>query len=62
VTKGFAGIKFSVSPRINGLVSVSVVNSHLKMMKPTKSLVEKYGWKGTLSLLEVVPTGLLEPV
>jgi hypothetical protein len=31
-------------------------------IKPTKSLMEKYGWKGILSKFLLTPRGLLDPV
>lgn len=55
-------MKFSVSPKRNGLVSTSRVRHHIMIINPTISLYEKYGWKGILFRLEGVPTGLLEPV
>lgn len=52
VTKGFAGIKFSVSPSRNGLVNTNIVRAHNISTNPTRSLIEKYGWNGILSRLD----------
>lgn len=62
VTKGLAGMKFSVSPKRKGLVRTSIKSAHSIMTNPTRSLNEKYGWKGTLLRFEGVPVGLLDPV
>jgi hypothetical protein len=62
VTNGLAGIKFSVSPRRKGLVSTNVIIAQNMIIKPNKSLKEKYGWNGILSEFEFIPEGLLDPV
>lgn len=62
VTRGFAGMKFSVSPRRKGLVSTRKISVQSMITNPTRSLNEKYGWNGTLFRLEGVPAGLLDPV
>jgi len=51
-----------VSPRRKGLVKTSIIKAHNIIINPVKSFVEKYGWKGILSLSEAVPAGLLDPV
>jgi len=62
VTKGLAGIKFSVSPSAYGYRRAIVIRIHKMRVNPKRSLNEKYGWKGILSMFEFSPTGLLEPV
>ena len=62
VTSGLAGIKFSTSPIRKGLMRVMEINRVIKHTIPTKSLIEKNGWNGILSILEFTPRGLLDPV
>jgi len=62
VIKGLAGIKFSTSPRINGSIIVIIARNEIIDIIPRRSLIEKKGWNGILSILEFTPRGLLEPV
>lgn len=62
VTRGLAGLKFSGSPIKLGLNSVISVNNISKIRNPTRSLIEKYGWNGILSLSLFTPKGLFDPV
>jgi hypothetical protein len=41
VTRGLAGIKFSVSPSKKGFVRTSNIRAHIIMINPKISLVEK---------------------
>lgn len=41
VTNGFAGIKFSTSPRRNGLVKTNINNNQSIIINPKRSLIEK---------------------
>lgn len=62
VTRGLAGVKFSGSPSRFGENSASSRSKRINSKKPRRSLYEKYGWNGTLSVLDVRPVGLFEPV
>lgn len=62
VTRGFAGVKFSGSPRRFGENRASRSNSKSSKVAPSRSLYEKYGWNGTLSVFEGRPVGLFDPV
>lgn len=62
VTKGLAGIKFSGSFRAVGAKRARVRIPAIKSINPAISLVEKYAWKGVLSILLLSPVGLLDPV
>jgi hypothetical protein len=55
-------MKFSTSPKINGLIRVIKVRVKIKKIIPRRSFTEKNGWNGTLSKLELIPRGLLDPV
>lgn len=61
VVRGFAGVKFSGSPRRLGENSARVVSGSNISRKPKASFREKYGWKGILSQFEMIPRGLFEP-
>jgi hypothetical protein len=43
VDKGFAGRKFSGSPRAYGLISDRMIREEIVIKNPTVSLIEKYG-------------------
>jgi len=62
VTMGFAGIKFSGSPRSQGAWRHRRVNNKKKRINPNTSFTEKYGWNGLLSKFLSSPRGLEEPV
>lgn len=62
VTRGFAGVKFSGSPRRVGENNVRDVRASSISTKPRRSLYEKYGWKEILSASEFSPAGLFDPV
>jgi len=62
VTRGLAGMKLSGSPRRLGENSASEVRAISIAAKPRRSLYEKYGWNGILSVSEFSPRGLFEPV
>lgn len=62
VTRGFAGVKLSGSPRRFGVNRAMDVKAVSITAKPSKSLYEKYGWKGILSAFEFRPVGLFDPV
>jgi len=49
VTRGFAGMKFSTSPRINGLISVIIVKINTIKSILKRSFTEKNGWNGIFS-------------
>jgi len=62
VTRGFAGVKLSGSPRRLGVKSAIDARAIRSATKPRRSLYEKYGWKEILSASELMPAGLLDPV
>lgn len=62
VTSGFAGVKFSGSPRRFGENSAKDVRASSITTNPRRSLYEKYGWKEILSASEFSPAGLFDPV
>ena len=51
-----------MSPNNQGAKSLNVNIINLKIIKPTKSLIEKYLWNEILSKFLLIPSGLLEPV
>jgi hypothetical protein len=51
-----------VSPSKNGYIKARDINPQIIKINPKISLVEKYGWNGILSLLELTPSGLFDPV
>lgn len=61
VTIGFAGEKFSGSMVRNGFKLIHVENIIIVITIPKISLIEKYGWKGILSMLFFIPRGFEEP-
>lgn len=62
VTSGFAGVKFSGSPRRLGENRASAIRGVIIKVSPKMSLMEKYGWNGILSQSDTIPRGLFEPV
>ena len=62
VTSGFAGMKFSASPKRLGINRANAAKKKIMTRKPSRSLYEKYGWNEILSASELIPRGLLEPV
>ena len=62
VTRGLAGIKFSGSFKRFGDRRASRESIKRSARNPTVSLEVKYQWNGTLSELELIPRGLLDPV
>jgi len=62
VTSGLAGIKFSGSPKSVGENKAMIVNPESSKKNPKISLYEKYAWKVILSMSELSPVGLLDPV
>lgn len=62
VTKGLAKRKFSGSVNILGVNRIIDVNRVKAMINPNISFLEQYVWKGTRSLLQLIPKGLLDPV
>ena len=61
VTSGFAGVKFSGSPRRLGENRASAIRGVIIRVSPRMSLREKYGWSGILSQSDTRPRGLFEP-
>lgn len=61
VTSGFAGVKFSGSPRRLGENRASAIRGVIIKVSPKMSLMEKYGWNGILSQSDTIPSGLFEP-
>lgn len=55
-------MKLSGSPRRLGENRASDVRAVRRIMKPKRSLYEKYGWNEILSASEFSPMGLFEPV
>jgi hypothetical protein len=55
-------MKLSGSPSKYGLISVNNVRAITIITNPTMSLNVKYGWNGILSMLELIPNGLFDPV
>lgn len=62
VTIGLAGVKLSGSDNINGSDKFNEINIIKINENPIKSLIEKYGWNGILSVFELIPVGLFDPV
>ena len=61
VTSGFAGVKFSGSPRRFGENRARAIRGVSIRINPSMSLNEKYGWNGILSQSDTIPRGLFEP-
>lgn len=61
VTSGFAGVKFSGSPKRFGENRASAMRGVSMRINPRMSLKEKYGWNGILSQSDTMPRGLFEP-
>jgi len=62
VVMGFAGIKLSGSLNIKGLYREINIRIIIIKKNPIKSLKEKNGWNGILSILLLTLNGLLDPV
>ena len=62
MTNGLAGIKFSTSPRRLGYRRIIIVSINTVVIIPNRSFTEKNGWNGILSILELRPRGLFDPV
>lgn len=62
MTRGFAGVKLSGSPKRLGENRARQVSARRRIANPKRSLYEKYGWKEILSASEFRPVGLFEPV
>lgn len=62
VIRGLAGVKLSGSLNMYGYVRVNNINDIIIIINPERSLKEKNGWKGILSMFLLIPKGLLEPV
>jgi hypothetical protein len=57
-----AGIKLSGSLNKFGFTITNMIKINNIIINPNKSLNEKKGWKGILSILLLIPKGLFEPV
>lgn len=55
VTKGFAGVNFSGSPRRLGEKRARVVRRRSIIVNPKMSFRVKYGWNGILLQLDMMP-------
>jgi hypothetical protein len=62
VTSGFAGIKFSGSPKTQGPQKQIINKIKSAAKKPNTSLILKYGWNLSLSKFLFTPSGLFLPV
>lgn len=62
VIKGLAWIKFSGSPDTQGNRSVIIDSPLVIKTNLVMSLIVKYGWNGSLSVLADKPKGLFDPV
>lgn len=62
VSIGFAGLKFSGSPRRNGVKKHIIIKIDRITEGAKISFHEKYGWKVIFSLLFWVPRGFEDPV
>lgn len=62
VVRGEAWRKFSDSIKRFGISRVTIVNSISIIAIPRRSLKEKYGWNGIISIVEERPVGLFDPV
>lgn len=60
--RGFAGLKFSGSPIIIGLIEEINIIDTTSAIAVIISFVEKYGWNGVLSMFGFMPLGWLDPV
>lgn len=61
VIKGLAGIKFSGSDNIVGVIRIKILKKNKKIINPVTSLDVKNGWNGKLSNFEGIPKGFFEP-
>lgn len=62
VTKGFAKIKLSLSPKIYGqneIIKIKIIN---KNINPIKSLILKNGLNAIFFIFLLMPKGLFDPV
>jgi len=55
-------MKLSGSPSMLGQKRVIAARGVRRATAPRRSLYEKYGWNGILSVSELSPVGLVEPV
>lgn len=62
VTRGFAGVKLSGSPKRLGAFNTNKVNILIIIKNPTKSFNVKYGLNGILSIFLWLPIGFIDPV
>lgn len=62
VTMGFAGVKFSGSPKRSGVNRTRYARRAVNTVYPNKSLEVWYQWKGTFLGFLLIPRGLLDPV
>jgi len=62
VFNGLAGLKFSGSPINCGNTIDMDIKNMIKMIALVESFNEKNGWNWILSVFELVPTGLFDPV
>ena len=58
---GFAGLKFSGSPRMNGVFIDKIIKIAMIKQGVNLSFHENSGWNIILSLLLFVPRGLVDP-
>lgn len=59
--RGFAGLKFSTSPRRLGAKDVIIIITNRILIRGVISLIRNKGLNFTLSLLNSVVEGLVEP-
>jgi len=62
VFSGLAGLKFSGSPIIFGNITDINSRNMIRIIVLMESFMEKNGWNWILSMFELVPIGLFEPV
>jgi hypothetical protein len=62
VFSGLAGLKFSGSPIIFGNIIDINSRNMIRIIALVESFMEKNGWNWILSMFELVPIGLFEPV
>lgn len=62
VFNGLAGLKFSGSPMMFGYIIDMDRRNMIRTMALVESLKEKNGWNWILSMFELIPMGLFDPV
>lgn len=62
MTKGLAGRKLAGSLKSVGKKQVIAINEPRNRTTPTTSFLVYRGWNGVISVPDLIPSGLLDPV